>query len=130
MPALIVYRTFLSVRRRFLATLLVAPALVATSLAGQSLGSISGTLTGNDGKPLAAQVTANGVPPLRSSGNAKSGANGSFTISNLSPGAYNLCAEVGSAGYLDPCVWEPIPIVVRIAAGQALTGYQVVAKLG
>jgi hypothetical protein len=113
----------------FVAPLLTA-ALFATSLIGQSLGIISGTLTGSDGKPLAAMVILNGVPPLRASGSARSAANGTFTISNLSPGTYDICAQVASAGYLDPCAWEPIPVRVQIVAGQSLAGYQLVANLG
>jgi hypothetical protein len=103
---------------------------IAASLAGQTVGSISGMLVGDDGTPQGAVVTVNGVPPLRSSGSAKANANGSFTIGNLLPGKYHICAEVGSAGYLDPCAWEPVPIVVQIAAGQSLSGYQLVARKG
>jgi hypothetical protein len=103
---------------------------IVASLAGQTVGSISGTLAGDNGAPLAAVITVNGVPPLRSSGSAKSSSNGAFTISSLPPGTYHICAEVGNGGYLDPCAWEPIPIAVQIATGQSITGYHLVAKRG
>jgi hypothetical protein len=74
-------------------------------------------------------ITANGVPPLRGSGTTTSSANGSFTITNLPPGKYELCAQVGNAGYLDPCAWQFMPVTAQVPAG-ALTGYQLVVKLG
>jgi hypothetical protein len=75
--------------------------MIAASVAAQSVGAISGTLSGDDGAPLAAIITISGVPPLRASGSAKSSATGGFTINSLAPGAYHACAEAGSGGYLD-----------------------------
>jgi hypothetical protein len=100
------------------------------ALLAQSLGSIAGTVSGDDGQALAVVVTVNGVPPFRSSGSAKSGANGAFTINNLAAGTYHICVESGGAGYLDPCAWEPILPTAQIAAGQALTGYRLTVKRG
>jgi hypothetical protein len=99
-------------------------------LLAQSLGSIAGTVAGDDSQTLAVMVTLNGVPPLRSSGSAKSGANGAFTISNLAAGTYHICVESGGVGYLDPCAWDPILPTVQIAAGQSLTGYRMTVKRG
>lgn len=105
--------------------------LVLISLPGfAQTASISGVVTGDDGKLLGAAVTINGVLPLRASGRAESGANGAFTISNLPAGNYQICADVTGGGYLDPCAWEPILPKVQLAAGQALTGYQLIVKTG
>jgi hypothetical protein len=92
--------------------------------------SISGVVTGDDGKSLAAVVTVNGVVPLRASGHAESSANGAFTVGNLPAGTYHVCADIKGGGYLDPCAWEPITPTVQVAAGQTVTGYRLTAKKG
>ena len=67
--------------------------LVLISIPGfAQTASISGIVTGDDGRLLAAVVTVNGVVPLPAFGRAESGANGTFTIGNLSPGSYHICA--------------------------------------
>jgi len=100
------------------------------ALLAQSLGSIAGTVAGDDGRPLAVVVTALAIPPLHPSVSVTSSPNGAFTLGNLAPGTYQLCAETGGAGFLDPCAWEPIPLTAQIAAGQALTGYRLTVKRG
>jgi hypothetical protein len=93
-------------------------------------GSISGVVTGDDGKTLAAVVTANGVIPLAASGHAKSASSGAFTISGLAAGTYQLCVNVTGGGYLDPCVWEPVLPTVQVTAAQAVSGYVLTVKKG
>ena len=92
--------------------------------------SISGTVVGDDGKPLRAAVTVNGVVPLRAAGRAESGADGTFSVTNLLPGAYNICVDVRGGGYLDPCAWEPVLAKVQLSGGQALSGYHASVKKG
>jgi hypothetical protein len=105
--------------------------LVLISIPGfAQTASISGIVTGDDGRLLAAVVTVNGVVPLRAFGRAESGANGTFTIGNLSPGSYHICADVKGGGYLDPCAWEPILPTVQVAVGQTLSSYRLIAKKG
>lgn len=105
--------------------LFLAPAAFA-----QPSGQLSGVVVGDDGQPLVAVVVANraGTPPA--SGHAESAVDGSFSISGLSPGVYDLCASVKGGGYLDPCAWSPELPTARIAAGQATTGYRLVLKKG
>jgi hypothetical protein len=44
-------------------------------------------------------------------------AGGAFSVSNLPPGQYMLCASVPGAPYLDPCIWHrPVPVTVSAAA--------------
>jgi hypothetical protein len=104
--------------------------LVAQTPVTQSVGSLAGTVVGDDGKVLAAAVTANrtGQPPA--SGRAMSGADGTFTIANLPAGTYRLCAAVKGRGYLDPCAWSPIATTVQVGAGQAVTGFRLIVKKG
>lgn len=109
-----------------IAILLLASAPVALS----QTGSISGTIAGDDGKPLAGVITSNRTSPPAASGRAVAGANGAFTIANLPAGTYALCASVENLGYLDPCAWSAAPPTVQIAAGQAVTGFRLVVKKG
>src|ERR1035438_3298236 len=105
--------------------------LVLISIPGfAQTASISGIVTGDDGKSLAAVVTVNGVVPLPAFGRAESGTDGTFTIGNLSPGIYYICADVKGGGYLDPCAGEPIVPTVQVAAGQTLNSYRLIAKKG
>ncbi len=100
--------------------------LAQPNMRGTIAGSVSGTVTGSDGQPLLAVITALGP----ASGRAQSSANGAFTLSSLAPGRYNLCAAVKTPGYLDPCAWEPVLPTVQVVARQATTGYRLVAKKG
>lgn len=96
----------------------------------QTPGSISGTITGDDGKPLAALVTANRTTPPAASGRAEAGKDGVFTITKLPAGAYTLCASVKGGGYLDPCAWSTTPPTAQLAASQAVAGYKLVVNQG
>src|ERR1043166_6907486 len=88
----------------------------------QATGTIVGTRPGAD------RANPPATPPASS--RAESGPNGQFTLRNLLPGAYMVCVRVKGGGYLDPCTWSPIAPTVKIATGQALTGYSVVVKKG
>ena len=100
------------------------------ALMAQSLGSVAGTVVGDDGNTLAASVTANrsGQPPA--SGRAMAGPDGTFTIANLPAGTYSLCAAVKGRGYLDPCTWSPVAPSVRVGPGQTVRGFRLIVKKG
>jgi hypothetical protein len=113
-------------------TLSVALALAAPYAFSQtsSAGSISGTVTGDDGKPVAAVITASRTGPPLARGRAEATSKGAFTITNLPAGTYMICAQVSGGGYLDPCAWSPDPPKIQIGAGQVVTGYRLVVKKG
>ena len=88
-------------------------------------GAIQGKVLSADGKPIPratiyygrgghskAKAAASVLPPILS---AKAGLDGSFTLQNLSPGGWIVCAE--ASGYLDPCHWSAAP-AFTVAAGQ------------
>jgi hypothetical protein len=99
--------------------------LGTASLLAQTKASLSGTVTGSDGRRIAsAIVTAMGTSKLPwSVANSTSGPDGSFSFFNLPPGPYRLCVQVPAGGYLDPCSWSPIPPTVTLTAGQPATAF-------
>jgi hypothetical protein len=105
--------------------------LTACALAQAPFGAIEGSVTAEDGAPLAGAVVsyaritrlvgpaararpAPGEAVVRSS--ISSDTNGAFAVSNLPAGEYVLCAEVPSGPYLNPCKWSSSP-KVTIGAG-------------
>jgi hypothetical protein len=102
---------------------------LSASLFAQNTGSISGTLVGDDGLPIAGTVIANGVA-VSASGRAVTAANGVFTIANLPAGTYTLCGRPKSPGYLDPCTWSTDPPKVSVTAGQATANTKLVLAKG
>jgi hypothetical protein len=102
----------------------------ALPLICQSTGSISGVVVGADGPAISANITANkkGAPPA--SGRVDTAANGSFTISGLPDGVYELCASPKSGPYLDPCNWSPEAPTAQIAEGKPATGVRLVLDKG
>src|SRR6266436_8669960 len=96
---------------------------VLHSLQAQSTGTISGVVIGDDGRLLAAVVTAHKMGMPAAGGRADAAADGSFTVSGLPAGTYGLCAAVKGGGYLDPCAWSPVIPSVQVDAGKPVTGF-------
>jgi len=109
---------------------LLAAAMLASAgsiLAQTTPGSIQGKVLSADGKPIPraaiyygrsgrtkGKAAASVLPPVLS---AKAGLDGSFTLPNLTPGGWIVCAE--AAGYLNPCHWSTAP-AFTVAAGQTV----------
>lgn len=97
--------------------------------AQSTLGTISGSVAGEDGAPLSGvRIIANAslskssklpgllvTGPVR--GQAVSASNGTFTIEHLPPGTYTLCAQ-GSPTHLDPCNWSQIAPEATVASNE------------
>ncbi|SPF42108.1 exported hypothetical protein [Candidatus Sulfopaludibacter sp. SbA4] len=87
-----------------------ALALLTRASLSQTMGSVSGTVMDQAGKPInGIWVTAvrTALPPA--SGAATSDATGLFLIQNLPAGPYKICAQSPSWQYLDPCFWtDPV----------------------
>jgi hypothetical protein len=97
----------------------------AGSVAGRAQsvqGTISGVAQTPDGKPLAsatvfAIIMSSPPRPLGQNSalpvlSTLSKNDGSFTISNVPPGSYRICARHIGLAFLDPCTWGTAPSVV------------------
>jgi hypothetical protein len=94
---------------------------------------MAGTVTGDNRSPLSGAIVMAtlqpGSPPESSftpfSARAISGADGSFTLVDLPPGTYKLCAEQRAAEMLNPCLWSDEPILAAVVAGQTTKGVEI-----
>lgn len=96
------------------------PASFALAQAPGATGSLQGSVTDPQGRPLAgAVVRYQSIPPSVAAGvratpapgetvaggTVATDANGRFTLAGLPFAPHLLCASVPSAPYLDPCIW-------------------------
>jgi|ERR1035441_465525 hypothetical protein len=94
-----------------------------------AIGTLQGFVTDSQGRPLAGtEVTYQQLVPATNArashvpsgpvaqGQVTTDADGEFSAAGLPSGNYVLCAEVASAPYLDPCIWQQ-PIQVTVPAG-------------
>ena len=105
-------------------------------------GSVRGSVTGENGKPVAnakvflsfalpgADKTAIPYPTGQGAKSTFTDANGAFTAARMAPGDYVLCAASLQSGLLDPCHWTGSPSTFTLASGQNLSGLSVVMKTG
>jgi hypothetical protein len=98
----------------------------AASLWGQA--TIAGRVEDREGKPLAGiAVTLLPRPPLTVAAGTPAGqsaGDGSFRLSGLAAGPYQICAAAPRLDYPDTCAWSaagPGGGLVTVAAGQQLT---------
>lgn len=110
-------------RRAFFGAVGAAVVLFAPNLTAQSApsASIQGLVASSDSKTPLPQtyVTAvkKGLPPA--SQYALVASDGTFKISGLRAGIYDLCLD--APGFLDPCQWDLPVTTVSIRDGQAFT---------
>lgn len=122
-------------------SIIVAVASLA-ALAQSPPGIIQGVVVGDDGKPIsgarvyaAVKSTSQRIkaPPTlatRAGNTVNAAPDGTFTIPNLQPGSYILCAQTVVSGWLDPCQWAAVVPIVNLASGQSLSSQKVVMAKG
>ncbi len=97
--------------------------------------SISGTVLGFGGKPVPGVVVSYFEEPSSSQASAllngfvRTKPDGTFTISNVGAGKYQICVQAQEMGMLDPCVWSAKP-AVTVAAGENSTGLRITLQKG
>jgi hypothetical protein len=90
-----------------------SPAQTSTSLSGQ--------VQTEDGKPvegalMVARPKISKTSGMSASISGKTAADGTFVLSGLTPGQYQICAHDQRAGLLDPCQWSTSPPTATITA--------------
>jgi hypothetical protein len=81
-------------------------------------GAIQGLVKTSDGQPAAIRVRAARTSPLPAIvASAIADPSGSFQITGLQTGEYELCFTATSAAYIDPCLWEASGEMVTVSAG-------------
>ena len=120
-------------RERWITGRLLFACLLVTAVEawGQhSAAPISGVVVGNDGTLIQAVITALKVSPPVATGRVVSASDGSFTMSGVPDGKYQLCAVDNGGNYLDPCTWSNTPVTVTINAQQPISGFKLVLTKG
>ena len=100
------------------------------SAAASQVGSVSGIVRGDDGKPLAAGVHF--VPRIGNIGAVRfveALSDGSFSIPSLAAADYEICIHYRAGGYIDPCQWPTLKLSYTQPA-QNTSGLQLAAPRG
>ena len=123
--------------KRLTFVLACLPACLAQQAQLNLGGSISGTVTGSDGTVItSAYMSLDAIPPYSSSRSvqtewaALSDANGAFTFSGLSPGTYQVCAQLPRTQWLNPCAWGTAPPAVSLSDSQPTASVSVLMIKG
>ena len=126
-------------RYQVLAGILVA---ASAAFAQSTTGTISGTVVGDDGSPIALARIFAGLKPTSQAVKApptlvskvtntiQADSKGAFSIPNLAGGLYVLCAQAATSGWLDPCHWAAAPPVVALSTGSTVSGQKIVLAKG
>jgi hypothetical protein len=100
-------------------------------------GTVSGTLTGDDGTLIGGAVVGLTVVPPYPAGRLRqtewttfSGADGSFQFGQLAIGNYRVCAQVPGSVWLNGCEWGSQPPPLSLTAAQPDANVAVVLNKG
>ena len=104
----------------------------------QSNGTVSGSLTGEDGSNIVggrvALLLLTAPYPARIAQQTlwttTTGAGGSFRFGGLNSGTYKICAETANSAWLNPCEWGLRPPQVALSAAQPTASVKVVMSKG
>lgn len=113
----------------------LAAGLMAQTKAG---GVIQGTVTDDSGTAVtgvfvtAVQQADKGAEPTGppATANAVSDGSGNYELDNLPGGTYIMCAQLESAGVLNPCVWSDQPVTAKVSDGGTTNGVGITMQRG
>lgn len=95
-------------------------------LGAAQTASISGTVADNNGAALIAILALNsGALIVSSTPTATSLSDGTFQITNVPAGTYQMCITIQSGPYVDPCLWNPGGTAISLTDGQSLNGQSI-----
>jgi hypothetical protein len=91
-----------------------------TTSATSSAATISGHVVSSDGTPLSAILTVNSTTSASAPNlTTTSASDGSFQLSNVPAGSYQICVTVQSGNFVDPCLWSSSMTAFPLAAAQS-----------
>jgi len=100
-------------------------------------GTVTGTLTGADGKTISGGYVSLHLSQASAQGRhgqtdwaTIAGTGGAFRFTGLSEGRFRLCAQVPKTAWLNPCEWGLQPPVVSLSATQPAVSVTMVLKIG
>jgi hypothetical protein len=109
--------------------------LLAIAFSGASAGSISGSIAAADGAPIDAALTLHDLTTARVAGahsfdrQFASKRDGTFALSGIPAGRYEICVDAPHQLILDPCRWGTTERIT-VAAGSAVTGVNLTVRRG
>ena len=102
-----------------------------------SPGTVTGTLTGDDGTLIGGALVGMALLAPYPVGRLRqpdpsviSGADGSFQFNQLANGSYRICVQAPGSPWLNPCKWGLQPPLVLVGSGQPTATLTVVVKKG
>jgi hypothetical protein len=125
-------------RRVLIACLLVGSgwSQVTPAPAPVSLGTIAGTIRGDDGAAIeAGSITLAWLNPPPNSRAPQFvtqaiSSSGAFQYAGLNPGIYRLCVQAADPMWLNPCEWGGVPASVTVSASQPVPAVSLILKKG
>lgn len=98
-------------------------------------GSIEGKVVDDKGAPLAGVIVSAAGRSAGAVGDSvvNSGADGSFALTGLAPGDYQVCVQSLTLDIVNPCLWfsgTTLPVTAKVGVGAKVQGITVQAKLG
>lgn len=110
---------------------------LAYGQATAQLGQISGTVVGDDGKPLSGIFVTYVRTPfdvkdtVPGSGGVTTDASGSYSFTSLIPATYTICTYAPpSTALVQACEWGPQQPQITLTAGQNVTGNTITMHTG
>jgi hypothetical protein len=104
--------------------------------AASATPTVSGNLKTTANKPILASITLHDISTARVQGQQPfdrqfaSKSDGSFTLTGVPAGRYQVCVDAPQENVLDPCLWSTAPTVVTIPATGNVTGLAIQVATG
>jgi len=110
--------------------------LCVLAVSASANSTVSGSLETTTGKPILASITLHDISTARTQGQIPfdrqfaSKSDGTFTVTGVPAGQYQVCVDAPQENVLDPCLWSTTPTVVTVPATGNVTGLAIKVATG